>query len=287
MWQTSAELHALEAMHHKLSLYRWLNIRFGDTRFPQRPEATLLARDVEAKMKAGLEALTQRNMRQRTKFHRHVAELTAGMSNPELERALVRRGARLGSRSVMVNRLAKILAREAEEKEGMSDGGTDGEGEEADGEAVVRLHPTNPETEELWQRLLDDPSQWWDNRVTKHNPKGPDFKHKVSKQPLWLNSCPPHFVAQVNAIPISGSTPAGRVPAGAAVVGGAGAYQTQNASTGTSQYTDSGMGGAFGAQGGAGNGSATSGEGGYPTAGYPVDGLGYGGGGDAEEEIPF
>ena len=154
-------------------------------------------------------------------------------------------------------------------------------------EAPAASAASNPETAELWQRLLDDPSQWWDNRVNKQNPRGPDFKHKVSAQPLWLNSCPPHFVAQVNAIPISGSAPAGGVPAGAAVVGGAGAYQTQNASTGTSQYTDSGMGGAFGAQGGAGNGSATSGEGGYPTAGYPVDGLGYGGGGDAEEEIPF
>ena len=32
----------------------------------------------------------------------------------------------------------------------------------------------------LWRQYFSDPSQWWDNRKSKRNPKGPDFKHKVT-----------------------------------------------------------------------------------------------------------
>lgn len=42
----------------------------------------------------------------------------------------------------------------------------------------------------LWESLLSDPGQFYDNRLTKMNPKAPDFKHKSSGEALWLNSAP-------------------------------------------------------------------------------------------------
>lgn len=42
--------------------------------------------------------------------------------------------------------------------------------------------------EELWEDLFSNPSHWWDYRREKTNPKYPDFRHKSSKQVLWLNS---------------------------------------------------------------------------------------------------
>ncbi|KAJ7540625.1 hypothetical protein O6H91_10G023400 [Diphasiastrum complanatum] len=45
--------------------------------------------------------------------------------------------------------------------------------------------------EQLWQEFFSDPSQWWDNRLTKISPKYPDFKHKTTREGLrvdgWLN----------------------------------------------------------------------------------------------------
>jgi hypothetical protein len=32
--------------------------------------------------------------------------------------------------------------------------------------------------ETLWQEFFSDPSQWWDGRSEKVNPRYPDFKHK-------------------------------------------------------------------------------------------------------------
>ena len=43
------------------------------------------------------------------------------------------------------------------------------------------------ETEDqLWHQYFADPSQWWDNRENKQNPKGPNFKHKVTRKALWI-----------------------------------------------------------------------------------------------------
>lgn len=95
----------------QLSLYRWLNIRFGESAFPQRLEADMLASDVEGKMAAGLAELTERNMRERSKFQEHVQGL-GEWTNPELEAELIKRGAKVSTRSVMINRLAKLLARD-------------------------------------------------------------------------------------------------------------------------------------------------------------------------------
>ncbi|KAJ7527393.1 hypothetical protein O6H91_16G051800 [Diphasiastrum complanatum] len=41
--------------------------------------------------------------------------------------------------------------------------------------------------EQLWQEFFSDPSQWWDNRLTKKTPKHPDFKHKRTFEGLWIN----------------------------------------------------------------------------------------------------
>ncbi|KAJ7529945.1 hypothetical protein O6H91_15G072100 [Diphasiastrum complanatum] len=41
--------------------------------------------------------------------------------------------------------------------------------------------------EQLWQEFFSDPSQWWDNRFTKNSPKYPDFKHKRTREGLWVD----------------------------------------------------------------------------------------------------
>ncbi|KAJ7528001.1 hypothetical protein O6H91_16G079800 [Diphasiastrum complanatum] len=41
--------------------------------------------------------------------------------------------------------------------------------------------------EQLWQEFFSDPSQWWDNRLTKKSPKHPDFKHKRTLEGLWVD----------------------------------------------------------------------------------------------------
>lgn len=43
-------------------------------------------------------------------------------------------------------------------------------------------------SEALWEEYFDDPSQWWDNRVGKKNPKYPDFKNKSTGDALWIES---------------------------------------------------------------------------------------------------
>ncbi|KAG0581800.1 hypothetical protein M758_3G008300 [Ceratodon purpureus] len=41
--------------------------------------------------------------------------------------------------------------------------------------------------EQLWKEYFADPSQWWDNRVAKINPRSPDFRHKATRKALWLD----------------------------------------------------------------------------------------------------
>ncbi|KAJ7571470.1 hypothetical protein O6H91_01G164100 [Diphasiastrum complanatum] len=41
--------------------------------------------------------------------------------------------------------------------------------------------------EQLWQEFFSDPSQWVDNRLTKISPKYPDFKHKITREGLWVD----------------------------------------------------------------------------------------------------
>ena len=39
-----------------------------------------------------------------------------------------------------------------------------------------------------WRHLVDNPEEWWDNRAIRKNPRAPDFKHKVTRQALWINN---------------------------------------------------------------------------------------------------
>lgn len=43
------------------------------------------------------------------------------------------------------------------------------------------------EDDHIWQEYFADPSQWWDNRCNKRNPKAPDFKHRTTKRALWVD----------------------------------------------------------------------------------------------------
>ncbi|GJV10985.1 OSB2, chloroplastic-like protein [Tanacetum coccineum] len=48
-----------------------------------------------------------------------------------------------------------------------------------------------------WKHLVENPSSWWDNRVDKKNPNGPDFKHKDSRKGLWLVDAPAWAVSSL------------------------------------------------------------------------------------------
>ena len=32
-----------------------------------------------------------------------------------------------------------------------------------------------------WRDLIEHPGDWWDNRLSKQNPRAPDFRHKYSR----------------------------------------------------------------------------------------------------------
>ena len=42
--------------------------------------------------------------------------------------------------------------------------------------------------DEKWAPLFANPAAYWDNRVSKRSPRGPDFKHKATGDGLWLSS---------------------------------------------------------------------------------------------------
>lgn len=58
------------------------------------------------------------------------------------------------------------------------------------------------ETESLWQGFFLNPTEWWDNRKVKRNPKAPDFKHKTTGQVLWIESYsnPPWVQSQLDKL---------------------------------------------------------------------------------------
>lgn len=53
-------------------------------------------------------------------------------------------------------------------------------------ERVISGHDMS--IEEQWKDVFDNPSHWWDNRLNKINPNGPDYRHKFSGNPLWINN---------------------------------------------------------------------------------------------------
>jgi len=46
--------------------------------------------------------------------------------------------------------------------------------------------PLSPEAR--WTQFFAQPTQYWDNRDNKRNPRAPDFKHKDSGEALWIDS---------------------------------------------------------------------------------------------------
>eukprot|EP00250_Pteridium_aquilinum_P006014 c16010_g1_i1 orf=173-1327(+) len=58
------------------------------------------------------------------------------------------------------------------------------------------------ETEKLWQAFFANPTEWWDNRHLKKNPKQPDFKSKSSGEALWIDGFnnPTWVKSQVEAL---------------------------------------------------------------------------------------
>jgi len=46
--------------------------------------------------------------------------------------------------------------------------------------------PLTPEAR--WTQFFAQPTQYWDNRDNKRNPRAPDFKHKDSGEALWIDS---------------------------------------------------------------------------------------------------
>ncbi|XP_026445138.1 protein OSB3, chloroplastic/mitochondrial-like isoform X2 [Papaver somniferum] len=69
------------------------------------------------------------------------------------------------------------------------------QGGQTSGQSVNTLKDT------FWRDLFDNPSQWADYRKDKLNglvkPKHPDFKHKDSGQPLWINSAPKWAISEL------------------------------------------------------------------------------------------
>ncbi|XP_078437358.1 protein OSB1, mitochondrial-like [Wolffia australiana] len=68
---------------------------------------------------------------------------------------------------------------------------------------VGRMGNHNPNQgstpEELWQAFFANPTEWWDNRKNKRNPKSPDFKHKDTGEALWIEGrySPPWVKSQL------------------------------------------------------------------------------------------
>ncbi|KAL7117119.1 hypothetical protein ACP275_03G051600 [Erythranthe tilingii] len=48
----------------------------------------------------------------------------------------------------------------------------------------------------LWQIFFANPSEWWDRRSRKTNPRAPDFKHKDTGESLWLNESDPPWISK-------------------------------------------------------------------------------------------
>ncbi|KAG1368576.1 protein OSB1, mitochondrial-like [Cocos nucifera] len=74
----------------------------------------------------------------------------------------------------------KLRGSEEEESRGSTSGASDHE------EYGDRLH--------LWQVFFANPYEWWDNRQCKPNSGYPDFKHRDTRECLWLRPDDPPWV---------------------------------------------------------------------------------------------
>ena len=54
---------------------------------------------------------------------------------------------------------------------------------------VNRIKDTGGSTnEKFWELYFERPEDWWDNMETKRHPRGLDFRHKATRQALWIDS---------------------------------------------------------------------------------------------------
>ncbi|KAL9227553.1 hypothetical protein vseg_003230 [Gypsophila vaccaria] len=62
--------------------------------------------------------------------------------------------------------------------------------------------PSKLSPQELWQAFFANPTEWWDNRNNKKNPKYPDFKHKDTGEALWVEGRynPPWVKSQLEVL---------------------------------------------------------------------------------------
>lgn len=75
-----------------------------------------------------------------------------------------------------------------------------------------RLRDIAAHADRLWQDLFVNPSDWWDQRTKKKNPRAPDFKHKTTRESLWISSweTPPWVMPQLAALDLNVQTGEGR-----------------------------------------------------------------------------
>ncbi|KAK1582878.1 hypothetical protein Q3G72_019159 [Acer saccharum] len=64
------------------------------------------------------------------------------------------------------------------------------EGVEFDVQTTKSKYPKQCKGDESWKDLVENPDKWWDNRLNKVNEKSPDFKHKETREGLWLDNSP-------------------------------------------------------------------------------------------------
>ncbi|KAF3452711.1 hypothetical protein FNV43_RR03144 [Rhamnella rubrinervis] len=55
---------------------------------------------------------------------------------------------------------------------------------------IKNVKITKEGKDELWKNLVENPDNWWDNRLNKIKETHPDFKHKDTGVALWLSSSP-------------------------------------------------------------------------------------------------
>lgn len=54
--------------------------------------------------------------------------------------------------------------------------------------------------DESWKDLVQNPDNWWDNRLDKRNVRAPDFKHKETGEGLWLSGSPAWVLPKLPAL---------------------------------------------------------------------------------------
>lgn len=66
-----------------------------------------------------------------------------------------------------------------------------------DGQTQKSNYEKKSKVDDVWKDLVENPDNWWDNRLDKKSKKGPDFKHKETGKPLWLTYAPAWVTSQL------------------------------------------------------------------------------------------